>query len=92
MSNVEIVDSLRSLYPLKDFEEEAVMEVVSEFRELKEKAIKKVEKCKDKYYCMCGCPVEIMLDGITLKPIGGQVYYDQCGAKLDWNECVEKGE
>lgn len=65
---------------------------VSEFRELKEKAIKKVEKCKDKYYCECGCPVEIMLDGITLKPIGGQVYCDQCGAKLDWSEFVEAAE
>lgn len=64
----------------------------AEFRELKEKAVKKVESYKDKHYCECGCPVEIMLDGITLKPIGGQVYCDQCGAKLDWNEFVEKGE
>lgn len=37
MSNIEIVESLGSLYPLKDFEEEAIMEVVAEFRELKEK-------------------------------------------------------
>lgn len=29
-SNIEIVDGLRSLYPLQDFEETAVMEVVGE--------------------------------------------------------------
>jgi len=29
-NNIEIVDSLRSLYPLQDFEETAVMEVVEE--------------------------------------------------------------
>ena len=46
MSNIEIVDSLRSLYPLKDFEEEAIMEVVSEFRELKEKATEKKSRWK----------------------------------------------
>lgn len=45
-----------------------------------------------KEYCECGNPVEIMLDGITLKPIGGQIYCDQCGAKLDWSEFMEKGE
>lgn len=46
-----------------------------------------------KKYCECGCPVDIMLDGITLKPIGGQNYCDECGAKLDWSEFVEeKGE
>lgn len=50
MRSIEIVDSLRSLYPLQDFEEKAVMEVVEElkayraigtierFRELTEKA------------------------------------------------------
>lgn len=37
MSNIEIVESLRSLYPLQGFEEEAITEVVKEFRELKEK-------------------------------------------------------
>lgn len=41
MNNIEIVESLGSLYPLKDFEEEAIMEVVAEFRELKEKATAK---------------------------------------------------
>ena len=82
----EFFDDIAELYDYR------AIGTVSEFRELKEKAIKKVEKCKDKYYCMCGCPVEIMLDGITLNPIGGQVYCDQCGAKLDWSEFVEKGE
>ena len=41
MSNVEIVNSLRSLYPLKDFEEEAIIEVVAEYQQLKEKATAK---------------------------------------------------
>lgn len=78
---------------LEEVQQYRAIGTVSEFRQLKEKAIKKVERHKDKHYCECGCPVEIMLDGITLKPIGGQIYCDQCGAKLDWSEFVaEKGE
>lgn len=33
-NHIEIVDSLRSLYPLQEFEETAVMEVVERFEEL----------------------------------------------------------
>lgn len=72
--------------------QEEIAAYKSEFARLNVYSIKKVEKHKDKHYCECGCPVEIMLDGITLKPIGGQIYCDQCGAKLDWSEFVEKGE
>ena len=69
MNSVEIVESLGSLYPLKDFEEEAIMEVVAELRELKEKATEKKpsyqgehEKCPtcgsfhllNNYCCECG--------------------------------------
>ena len=77
---------------LEEIQQYRAIGTVEELRELKEKEIKKVERYNDKHYCECGCPVDIMLDGVTLKPIGGQIYCDQCGAKLDWSEFVEKGE
>lgn len=44
MSSIEIVDSLRSLYPLQNFEEQAVMEVVAELKACQ--AIGTVEELK----------------------------------------------
>lgn len=80
-------------YAYKKLEEKGkeILTALDELRELKEKCTitKKVERYKDKHYCECGCPVEMMLDGITLKPIGGQIYCDQCGAKLDRSEGKE---
>ena len=83
MSNIEIVESLGSLYPLKDFEEEAIMEVVAEFRELKEKATAKKPKL-DGYYTdtglfecpSCGRIQKILYQGFHCK---------ECGQKLMWD-------
>ena len=65
MSNIEIVESLGSLYPLKDFEEEAIMEVVAEFREMKEKATaKKVVLKRGVYHCpLCGMAYAVVTQG-----------------------------
>ena len=83
MSNIEIVDSLRSLYPLKDFEEEAIMEVLAEFRELKEKATAKK-------------PIPYENTGIIECPHCYTDISDSktkwcciCGQHLDWSEGKE---
>ena len=90
MSNIEIVDSLRSLYPLKDFEEEAIMEVVSEFRELKEKATAKKplapfthKGCGNHCCPNCTHPLTTFCEDYNME------YCEWCGQKLDWSEGKE---
>ena len=83
-------------YSFKKLEKKGyeIMTALDELRDLKEKSkiTKKVQRYKENYICPCGNPVENMLDGVTLKSIGGQIYCDYCGAELDWSEFVEKGE
>lgn len=91
MSNIEIVDSLRSLYPLKDFEEEAVMEVVAEFRELKEKATAKMPVPIFNGFpgfCLCS---EIACPHCTEKMsyLFKNNYCPNCGQHLDWSKGKE---
>ena len=89
MSNIEIVDSLRSLYPLKDFEEEAIMEVVSEFRELKEKATATAKPIKGTPFVEAICPKceNEILDTYWVN--GGIHYCSHCGIAIDWSEGKE---
>lgn len=95
MMNIEIVDSLRSLYPLKDFEEEAIMEVLAELRELKEKATAKkpiVEEVTKAIYEIKAyrCPVcrHKLISKIDGSWCGGtqSKHCDQCGTAIDWSE------
>lgn len=89
MNSVEIVESLGSLYPLKDFEEEAIMEVVAEFRELKEKATAKKVDVKEWIYTKCDCGYEFSVhhgDGYYSIPYERQTNYcPNCGQKLLWD-------
>ncbi len=84
MNNIEIVDSLRSLYPLQDFEETAVMEVVAEFKALKEKAEPKKPNYIYSDEPLCPYCQMILDDGDE---------YCECGQRLDFGKeqrCTEK--
>lgn len=52
---IEIIDSLRSLYPLQDFEVKAIEEVVKQSKPLP--MLERFEGCEDReervYYCPC---------------------------------------
>lgn len=74
--NLEIIQSLASLYPLKDFEEEAILNIVNGVEPVKELNDYPVDDDRSDYEYSCpNC--------------GWNLYYEQagcthCGCRIKW--------